>query len=233
MSFLFNELLFRPIFNVLVSLYNIIPGSDFGVAILVLTFFIRLLFFPLTVKSLVAQKELARLQPELKKLQDKYKNDKQQLGAATMALYKEHKINPLSGCLPLLVQLPVLFALFKALGVAFNPDSLSLIYGFITKPEVINNISFKFINLEIANRPMAILAGVLQWFQAKITQKNQGHDQKGQQSQMALMSKQMLYFFPIMVIIISWNFPAGVVLYWVATNALSIAEQFIVGRKTA
>lgn len=234
MSFLFNEFLLKPVFNLLVFLYNTIPGTDFGVAIIILTLLIRLLFFPLTVKSLVAQKELAKLQPKVKELQEKYKNDKQQLGAATMALYKEHGVNPLGGCLPLLIQLPVLFALFKALDNAFNPDSLDLLYGFIANPGVISQASFfGILELSAKNRPLAVLAGFLQWLQTKLSQKDQKNEPKAQNNQFAQMNKQMLYFFPVMVIIIAWNFPTGLVLYWVATTGLSIVEHAIVNRKMA
>ena len=233
MSFLFNDFLLKPVFNFLVFLYNTITRTDFGVAIITLTLLIRILFFPLTVKSLTAQKELAKLQPKIKELQEKYKNDKQQLGAATMAMYKEHGVNPLGGCLPLLVQLPVLFALFKALDNAFNPDSLGLLYGFITNPGAINQTSFGILDLSAKNRFLAVLAGFLQWLQTRLSQKNQKNEPQAQSSQFAQMNKQMLYFFPIMVIIISWNFPTGLVLYWVATTGFSIIEHAIVNRKMA
>jgi len=232
LSAIFNEFFFQPVFNILVYIYNVIPGNDFGLAILVLTLFIRVIFFPLTVKSVLSQRGLAKLQPKIKEIQDKYKGNQQQIGAATMALYKEHKINPLSGCLPLLIQLPVLFALFKALDVAFEPDSLNMIYGFVGNPGIINNVSFGFLDLADKNRILAISAGALQWLQSKVTNKNQGPSQD-KSSPTAMMTKQMLYFFPFMVIIISWNFQAGLVLYWVATTAFAIVEQLIIGKRFA
>ena len=134
MSELYTQLLFRPLFNFLIFLYNTIPGGDFGVAIIVLTLVIRLAFFPLSIKALISQREMNKLQPKIKELQDKHKNDKPALGQATMQLYKENKVNPFSGCLPLLIQLPVLIALYGALQSGLKPESLNGLYSFVGHP---------------------------------------------------------------------------------------------------
>ncbi len=232
MAWLYNQILFRPLFNLLVFLYDVIPGGDFGLAVVLLTVIIRFVFVPLSVKSLTSQKELNRLQPKIKELQEKYKNDKQQLGQATMALYKEHKINPFSGCLPLLIQLPVLLALYKALSVGFDPGSLNALYPFVHHPGSIKEIAFGFINLAKKAPVLAVAAGVLQWVQSKQAVSFQAPVSKGEPESAAFkMSRQMLYFFPVMVIIIAWNLPAGLVLYWVVATIFSIFEQVYINRK--
>jgi len=204
---IYNQILFRPLFNLLVFIYNVIPGGDFGVAVILLTVLIRFAFVPLSIKSLVSQKEMNQLQPKIKELQEKYKNDKQALGQATMALYKEHKVNPFSGCLPLLIQLPVLLALYKALGSGL-------------------------INLAKNSPVMAVIAGVLQWVQSKQAVSFQASAVKGQPEPPAVKaSRQMLYFFPVMVIIIAWNLPAGLVLYWIVATIFSIFEQLYINKK--
>jgi YidC/Oxa1 family membrane protein insertase len=232
MTWLYNQILFRPIFNFLVFLYDIIPGGDFGLAVILLTVIIRFIFVPLSIKSLTSQKELNVLQPKIKELQEKYKNDKQQLGQATMALYKEHKINPFSGCLPILIQLPVLLALYKALSVGFNPESLNVLYSFVPHPGSIKEIAFGFVNLAKKAPILAVAAGVLQWVQSKQAVAFQAPASKGEPESAGLkMSRQMLYFFPVMVIIIAWSLPAGLVLYWVVATAFSIFEQAYINRK--
>ncbi len=232
MTFLYHELLFRPLFNLLIFLYSNIPGADFGVAIIVLTLIVRIVFFPLSIKALVSQRELNKLQPKIKELQEKHKGDKQALGQATMQLYKEHKINPLSGCLPILIQLPVLIALYSALNSGLKPESLVGLYSFVDHPEKINQIALGFINLAEKSYLIAILAGVLQWFQMKLATLSQVSNLKNNtNSQMPDMSKQMLYFFPVMVIIIAWNLPTGLTLYWVAATVFSIFEQLYINRK--
>ena len=116
----FNEILYRPLFNILVLLYNIIPGDDLGIAIIVLTIGIKLVLYPLNQKAIKSQKALQELQPKIKEIQKKYK-DKTQQAEELLKLYKEAKINPFSGFLPLLIQIPILIALYKVfLGINGN-----------------------------------------------------------------------------------------------------------------
>lgn len=229
---IYNQILFRPLFNLLVFIYNIMPGGDFGLAIILLTVLIRFAFVPLSIKALISQKEISQLQPKIRELQEKYKNDKQALGQATMTLYKEHKVNPFSGCLPLLIQLPVLLALYKALGSGFEPETLKYLYPFVNNPGTIEGIAFGFVNLAKNSPGMAIVAAVLQWVQSKQAMSFQASAIKGQSEPPAVKaSRQMLYFFPVMVIIIAWNLPAGLVLYWIVATVFSIFEQLYINRK--
>lgn len=232
MSFIYNQILFRPLFNFLVFLYNIIPGLDFGVAIVTLTIIIRFIFVPLSIKSLRSQKELNKLQPELKKLQEKYKNDRTALGQAQMALYKERGINPFSGCLPLLIQLPILIALYSALRSGLKPEDLKFLYSFIHNPGIIKSTAFGFLDMAKKSTVMAVMSGALQWIQLKQASKMQAPTAASEApSQAYQMNKQMLYFFPVMVIIIAWNLPAGLVIYWIVTTAFSIFEQLYINKK--
>ncbi len=229
---IYNQVLLRPIFNLLVFIYNTIPWTDFGLAIILLTIIIRFAFTPLSIKALVSQRELSKLQPKIKELQDKHKNDRQALGQATMALYKEHKINPFSGCLPLLIQLPVLLAFYSALRSGFQPDSLNMLYSFVQNPGHIKEIALGFLNLAKKAPALAITAGALQWVQSKQATAFQAPTSPGEQESQAFkMNKQMLYFFPVMVIIIAWNLPAGLVLYWVVTTVFSIFEQRYINKR--
>ena len=111
MLYLYNEFLYRPLFNLLVFFYNTIAFSDVGIAIVLLTVFTRLIFLPLSQKAIRSQKALQELQPQIKAIQEKYKDNKEEQGRQVMAFYKQNKTNPLSGCLPLLIQLPILIAL--------------------------------------------------------------------------------------------------------------------------
>ena len=232
MSFLYHNILFRPLLNALVFLYNTIPGGDFGLAIIILTILIRFIFTPLSIKALVSQKELSRLQPKIKELQEKYKNDKQALGKAQMELYKEHKINPFGGCLPMLIQLPVLIALYSALNSGLKPESLAALYPFVKHPGVINQTAFGFLNLTAKGHFLAVAAGAMQWLQSKLAMSYQAPLSKNDPTSAATqMSRQMLYFFPVMVIIIAWNLPIGLVLYWITATVFSIFEQLYIKRK--
>lgn len=225
---LFNEILFRPIFNILVAVYNTAAFQDFGLAVVIVTIMVRLILSPLSIKAIRSQRSLAVLQPKIKEIQEKFKNNREEIGRATMELYKANGVNPFSGCLPLLVQIPVLLALYQAFQAVFQPNSLSSLYSFITNPGAINQVSLGFIQLSQSNPVLAIVAGVLQFLQSRQASKMQS---TGQNDQMASMNKQMLYLFPLIVIIISWKLQVGIVLYWITTTLFSIVEQLYISRK--
>lgn len=220
---LYTEILYRPLFNAVVFIYNVLPGHDFGLAIIVLTAVIRVIFFPLSIKTVRSQKALSQLNPKMQEIKQKLKGDSAAQSAEIMKLYKDHNINPLSGCLPLIIQLPILIALYQAFIAGLKPENLSLLYGFVLNPGVIEKISFGFMDITSKIPLLAVLAGVAQFAQAWVAKaQNQG---PGISKEMAALNKQMLYFFPVMIIIIGWNLPAGLVLYWVTTTVFSILEQ--------
>ncbi|OGN29791.1 MAG: hypothetical protein A3A33_00660 [Candidatus Yanofskybacteria bacterium RIFCSPLOWO2_01_FULL_49_25] len=230
MTYLFHEIFYRPLFNLLIGLYNHLPNHDLGLAIIVLTLIIRLIFFPLSVKAQVSQRKIAQLQPKLQELQAKHKGDKQKFAQESMALYKEYKVNPFSGCLPILIQLPVIFALYQVFIAGFKEGSLTELYPFVHNPGTIHTVSFGFLDLAHAMPVMAIIAGALQFAQAYNAMKLQSVP--GAPENPALkMSRQMVYFFPIMIVFISWKLPAGLVLYWIVTTAFSLLEQLYIKRK--
>ncbi|OGN07799.1 MAG: hypothetical protein A2750_01580 [Candidatus Yanofskybacteria bacterium RIFCSPHIGHO2_01_FULL_45_42] len=227
MSLLFNEILYRPLLNLLIAIYNNLPGQDFGLAIVLLTFLIKIVFFPLTLKTARSQKALAELNPEISAIKEKYKNDKSSQSAAIMALYKDKKINPLAGCLPLLIQLPILVALYRVFLDGVKPENLNMLYAFVHNPGELNKIFLGLVEITAKSPWLAFLAGGLQMIQAKVSAKNMP---VGGNKELSALSSQMLYFFPVMIIIIGWNLPAGVMLYWVASTLFSIGEQWFVKR---
>lgn len=227
---LFNEVLYRPLFNALVFLYNIIPGHDFGIAIILLTILIRILLAPLSYKSIKSRQSLNILQPRIKEIQKKYKSKEEQ-GRETMKLYKEQRINPFSGCLPLLIQFPILIALYRVLINVLKPGNLTVLYPFIKHPGTINSLFLGILDLSKGSPLLAVLAGISQFFYSKITMKYspsmpQSDDKKGLAGVQKIMGKQMLYFMPILTVFIAWNFPAGLSLYWVASTLLGLGQEY-------
>ena len=233
MSELFNTILYAPFFNLLVFLYNTAAFNDFGVAIILLTLIIRLILSPLSIKTLKSQKALNELQPKLKEIQEKFKNEPQKQSQGIMELYRQHKVNPFSGCFPLLIQLPILIALYQVSIAGFNADSLSTLYGFINVPNFLNPISLGLFDLAKRNIFLSLIAGAIQFFQAKLSfasQKNPAFQKDSKNNPLGAMNQQMLYFFPLITIIVSMSFPAGLPLYWIATTAFSIFEQAYINR---
>jgi len=224
---IFNESLARPLFNLLVWVYNVVPGSDFGIAIIVVTVFLRILLYPLSDKALRAQKALQELQPKIKEIQKKYK-DKQEQGRVMMEFYKEHKVNPFSGCLPLLIQLPILIALYRVFLTGVRPESLDTLYSFIHNPGVLDTMFLGIVNLAEPSHALAILAGLSQFAQSKAT--FQGSAMSSGSDFSKMMSKQMIYMMPLFMIFIAWNLPAGLALYWVVTMLFSLGQQMYVNK---
>lgn len=228
MSDIFQTIFYQPVLNLLVFLYNIVPGHDIGITIILLTIIIKLILLPLSKQSIKSQKALQDLQPKIDEIKKKYKDKKEEMGKAMMALYKENKVNPFSSCLPLIIQLPFLFAVFRVFRDGFNNGSLDLVYGFIDKPEVINMISLGFIDLSVRNIPIAVLAGAAQYWQAKMMMtKKAAIKTPGAKDEdmMAMMNKQMIYFMPALTVFIGMSFPGGLALYWLVTTVLTGVQQ--------
>lgn len=228
---MFQTFFYQPILNLLIWLYNIIPGHDLGIAIILLTIIIKALLYSLNSKQIKSQKELQELQPKIEEVKSKYKNNKEEMGKKMMELYKEHKVNPFGSCLPLLIQMPFLFALFQVFRDGFGDSVLNLIYPFVYRPETIQYVSFGFLDLSQKNIYLAILAALAQFWQAKmmITKRAEVKTPESKDEDMtAIMNKQMVYFMPVMTFFMANSFSAGLALYWLVTTLLSVFQQLYI-----
>lgn len=233
----FHTILYQPIFNLFVGIYNIIPGHDVGVVIIIITLIVRLVVYPLASKSIKAQKSVQDLQPKIDAIKKEYADDKQKQSLMLMNAYKENKVNPFASCLPLLIQLPILIALYMVMRDGLTADKFSQeLYSFVTNPGKLNPISFGFIDMSASkNYILAILAGAAQYWQAKgmlLRQPPKEAGAGGKDENMAsMMSKQMLYFMPLMTVVIGVSLPAGLTLYWLFSTLFTIAQQTYLLRK--
>lgn len=229
---MFQTLFYQPVLNLIIFLYNLVPFNDLGVAIILLVLIIKLIFFPLSRKSIASRKALADLQPKIDALKAKYADNKEALSRETLALYKDNKVNPFSSCLPLLIQFPFLIAVFRIFRDGVS-EHLGILYPFVSRPENINNISFGFLDLNSPNVYLAILAGLAQFVQAKMMMTKQP-EVKGEgskdESMTAIMSKQMMYFTPIITVFIGIKLPGGLTFYWFVLTLFTILEQWIILR---
>jgi len=224
----FNVILYQPLFNSLVLLYQFLPGNDFGVAIIVLTILIRLMLFPLMNQSLKAQKVLSKTQEKIKDIQKKYKENKEKQMKAMIELYQKEKINPYASLIPLFIQLPLLIALYRVFWNGLEPESLNLLYSFVPGPQTINPFFLGILDLSLPSWVLAVLSGTLQFLQSK--QLSPG--QKSQDKISEIMSQQMLYFFPIVTVFILLRLPSAVALYWIITILFSMAQQQLINQST-
>jgi len=232
---IYTTIIYQPLFNLLVFFYNIIP--DIGIAILLLTIVVKAILWPISHKGLKSQRVLQNLQPKMEALKQKYKDNKEKLGAETMALYKREKINPLASCFPLLLQFPIIIAVFRIFRAMFvETVDFSLLYSFVKIPEAINPIMLGFLDLSKPQIVLAILAGLAQFWQSRLMlqknkQKNMGSDGKEKNLNLQqTMSKQMMYFMPIITVFIAANFPGGLALYWLAITLLGVLDQYLISR---
>jgi len=230
----FSTFFYQPIFNLLIFIYNNLSFQDMAVSIVILTIVIKGILWPLSKTSIKSQKQLQDLQPKIDELKEKYKDDKVALSQATMDLYKEHKINPFSSCLPLLIQFPFLIAVFQVFRDGIN-DKLDLVYPFLTRPDTVNMMSLGFLDLSQANPYLAILAGLAQFWQARMmVAKKPAIKTEGSKDEnmAAIMSKQMMYFMPVITIFIGMRLPGGLTLYWFVLTLLTALQQIITKTKT-
>jgi len=227
---LFKAVLYQPLLNLLILFYIYLPGHDFGIAIIVLTIAIRLVLYPLMAQSIRSQKVLSELQPKIRELQKKYKDDKEKQVKETMDLYKEAKINPFGSFLPLLIQLPILIALYQVFWKGLQPGSMSNLYSFVPNPGVIDPTFLGLINLSEASIILAFIAGITQFVQTKMMTPAAKTD-KGQKASSQIsdrMQNQMLYMLPIFTVFILWKLPAAIGIYWIVTSLFSIVQQYFI-----
>ena len=214
------------------------PGNDIGIAIIILTALIRLALFPLNQQSIKSQKALQDLQPKIDELKKRYADNKQELGKAMMDLYKEQKVNPFSSCLPLLIQFPFLIAVFYVFRDGLTGGSLDIVYNFIQRPDSINAMSLGIIDLAKPNPILAVLAGLAQFWQAKmmmakrVPKQARNNPVAKDEDMMAIMNKQMVYFMPAITVFIGLTFPGGLTLYWLVTTLLTGLQQVYIFKKS-
>lgn len=197
-----------PMLWVLKYIYAYMP--NYGVAIIVLTLLIKIIFWPLGNISYRSMKGMQKLQPQMKEIQEKFKNDRQRLSQETMALYKAHNINPMSGCLPMLIQIPVFFGLYKALMYAIELRHSPLIWW-------IQDLSEKdpyYIT--------PIIMGATMWLQQKMTPATGD-----------AMQQKIMLWMPVIFTFLFLNFPSGLVIYWLFNNIFSIGQQYYINKQVA
>src|SRR3989344_428973 len=164
---LYTAVFYQPIFNVLILLYNVIPGKDLGVSIILLTALFRFVMLPLSMKAAITQKKFTELQPRVKEIQEKFKTNKDQQARELLSLYQKEKVNPFAGILPLLVQIPVLLALFQVFGKGLQAEQISNLYWFVQNPVHLNPMFLGFLDLEARSLWIGVVAAVFQFIQSK------------------------------------------------------------------
>jgi len=228
MSFLYNQILYIPLLNALIIIYNHLSFSDLGLAVIILTLIIRIILFPLFHKGSKSQALIQKIQPKIKEISEKYKDNKEEQVKKILEVYKENKVNPLSGIFLLLVQLPVLIALFHVFYYGLSSETLTGLYSFVTIPEKINFSFLGLINLQQTSIIIVVLAALFQYIQAKLSiAKVSSSDSANPGNKMA---KQMALIGPFITFIILFRLPSVIGIYWITTSVFSIFQQIIINK---
>jgi len=239
MSFL-HTIIYLPIFNSLMWLEKVLPGHDLGLAIIIVTLVIRLILYVPTLSAIRSSRQMQSLQPRLKELQAKYKDDKETLAREQMKLYKESKVNPASSCLPMIIQLVVFYYLYTVFlnGIKIDeqgllhPDQIKNLYAGLQpyfQTHVINTHLFSFLDLtKSGNYVLALLTAAAQFWQTKMLAAPKEPNVPGakDESMLAATNRSMTYTLPLIIGFIVYRAPAGLGLYWLVTALFSIVQQY-------
>ena len=244
----FRFLITQPLFNTLVFFIEILPTHSLGWAIILLTLGVRILLFYPNQKAMRSQRKLQKLQPHIQSLRKKHKDNQQALAMETMAMYKKHKINPMSSCLPMLLQMPFLIGIYLVVKDGLSPHLSHLLYAFHANVDLsIVDTMFAGLNLEVPNIwVLPVLVAVAQFIAIKLSlaaakkqqpakevetkkgKKSKKDDEPDMMAQMEQMQKMMLWMLPLMIGFFTATFPAAVGIYWLTSTVFGIGQQKLV-----
>lgn len=239
-SSLWHVVVYQPLYNILALLIATLPGHSVGGAIIVLTILVRLALFPLTGKSMRAQRAMKELEPHLKRIREEYKDDRKKQSQKTMELYQEHGVSPFSGCLPILIQMPVVIGLYWVFLKGLKIIDVSVLYHFVPVPGVLD-MHFLFFDLAAKSAVLALCAGLSQYIQTDLSLGKKttplpvapGEKATFQEDFAKSMQVQMRYILPAMIGFIAYSTSGAVALYWTTSNILSIAQELLMRRERA
>lgn len=237
---LWRTLIYQPILNVLVGLLVYMPNHYLGLAVILLTIIIRTILLAPSQKAMKGQQRMQEVQPKLEELKKKYANDQARLAQETMLLWKTHKVNPLSSCLPILIQLPILIALYSVVMGGLSPDRTALIYDFMPAFSL-HEIDPSFLGFNLLEKSIVVfplIVGGLQFLQMQLMQVKRKHstkssdkkEEKSMPNEMEMANKMMKYIMPVMIAVFTAQLPAAVGLYWGTSTFYGIIQQLVVNK---
>lgn len=236
-SGIFFTLFYQPLYNALVFLIDVVPGGSVGLAIILLTVVVRIATLPLSHRSMLAQKKMRDIAPHIEKLKETHKDDKQAQARKIMELYRAHGINPFSGLILVLIQLPIIFALYFVFFKGLPDLNADVLYSFIHLPDASLNMAFLGMSLAAKkNIVLAFIAAATQYFQIKLSVPPVGQPAEGTTPSFKdefarSFNIQMRFILPLIVFGVSYSFAAAIALYWATSNLFSIAHELYVKRK--
>ena len=237
-SYIWHTFFFDPVYNSLVFFIDVLPGGDVGLAIVCTVIFLKIVMLPLSIKVTKMQAVMRELDPQMKKIK-KTITDKQEQARATMELYKEKNINPLSSVFLMFIQFPIIISLYLAVsnggGFPFPDINTDLLYSFIARPDAPTMMMLGFFDITLKSAPLALLAGATQFLHIRLSMpkmepKKEGEEPSLKEDFARSMQKQMRYVMPIIIVVVAYTLSAAIALYFTVSNIMAIAQEYVVKR---
>ncbi len=231
---IFHTVISEPLYNGMILLMDTLPFLDAGVIVIIFTIVVKIILLPLSIKASKAQLQMRGTEKDLQAIKEKYKDNKEQIGIKTMEYYKEKGINPFSGILILIIQIPILIGLYRVFLVSGLPEiNTSMLYSFVGVPESVDMMFLGLINISKKSLILALLAGITTFYQVKIASgSNNKSDSPVQQSDMAkAMSTQMKYFLPVLMTFVGYTVSSAIAIYLVTSNVFAIVQEIYIKKR--
>lgn len=236
MSF-FHTVLYTPIYNLLMFLTDILPGQDIGMAVVIATLIVKVILMPLSFAALRTQRAIKAIEPEMKEIREKLKDDKENQAKEMFALYKKYGVNPFAGLLTLLIQLPIVISLYWV----FNNKTLltvdtSILYSFVPAPLAISPLFLGVFAITSASITLALIAALTQfaygWYAIPVPErstKKKGTDMQADFGRS--LALQMRFMLPVFIGIAAYYTSVAIALYFITSNLVGVLQEFVVRRK--
>lgn len=236
-SYIWHTFFFDPVYNGLVFFIDVIPGGDVGLAIIGIVIVVKTILLPLSIKAAKTQRIMREISPKLQEIKEQFKDKREEQARAMMAVYRDAGLNPFAGVLVMLLQIPILIALYFSVysggGVALPQINVELLYGFIPVPAFVNMNFLGLIDITARSLPLALLAGITQYFQVKLAmpplpEKAEGSTPTFQEDLARMMQVQMKYILPPLIFFVSYTISAAIALYFVVSNIVAIIQEVVI-----
>lgn len=232
----FHTTLYTPIYNLLMFFTDILPGQDIGLAVIAATIVVKVIIMPLSFAALRTQRAIKAIEPEMKALREKYKDDRETQAREMFALYKKYGVNPFAGILTLLIQFPIVICLYWVFN---NKDILtvdtSLLYSFVPAPEAISPLFLGIFAVTSASIILAVLAGLTQFvyglYAIPVPEASKDKAPSMQADFGRSLALQMRFMLPVFITIAAYFTSVAIALYFITSNLIGILQEFIVRRK--
>lgn len=235
-SAFWHTIFFDPVYNGLIFIAGHVPGADVGVAIILLTIIVKVILLPLSLKAAHTQYAMRFIEPKLKEIKERYKDNREELGRQTFAAYKEAGVNPFASIALLLLQIPVVIALYLSVysggGIKLPAVNEALLYSFVTAPSSLSMLFLGFFDIAGRSAVLALLAGATQYISGSLSLppiKPKTSDSPDFKEDLARsMQLQMKYAMPVVIVFVAYTVSAAVALYFVVSNLMTIVQEYIV-----